>query len=60
MEEIFKKFNPELFILDINNMQWSDVLEEQNVNTALNMFMDKWMKLVVKLEICMLPLGKGQ
>jgi len=41
MEEVFKKFNPELFMLDINYMQWSDVLEEQNVNTALNMFMDK-------------------
>lgn len=44
----FQRFNPDLFLNDINNLQWSDVCEQQDVNIALNTFMYKLMQVVNK------------
>lgn len=42
-----KRFNPDSFMDDVKDLQWSDVSQENDVNIVLN-FMDKLVKFVGK------------
>ena len=44
----YKRFNPDLFVNDVQDLQWSDLCQVNDVNIALNIFMDKFGKLVDK------------
>ncbi len=44
----YKRFNPDSFVDDVQDLQWSDVCLVNDVNIAMKNFMDKFVKLVDK------------
>ncbi len=44
----YKRFNKDLFINDVQSVQWTEVCQEKDVNVALNTFMDIVNKLIDK------------
>lgn len=44
----FQRFNPDSFLTDIKNIQWKEVCDQNDVNIALQMFMDELLEVVNK------------
>lgn len=44
----FRRFNQDLYIMDVKDERWSDVCKEKDPESALNMFMEKLTKLADK------------
>ncbi|MGL5507016.1 MAG: endonuclease/exonuclease/phosphatase family protein [Paraclostridium sp.] len=48
LSRAYKRFNQDLFINEVQSVQWSEVCQENDVNIALNTFMDIITKIVDK------------